>query len=100
MSDKVTIKQAAIFYEGTAYLGWRHAQIGHDMLWAGICGRLFPGGKAQGFMTSDGRFVDRKEALEIAIKAEQILPDAGKNELWSEDLWDKDGIGRGWNIRE
>jgi hypothetical protein len=101
-SDKsvVRIKQAAIFYEGTAYLGYRHATIGHNMLWLGVCHRPFPGGPAQGFLTSDGRFVGRKEALEIAIKAKQILPQDGKNELFSEDLWDNDGVGRNWNIRE
>lgn len=44
----------------------------------------------QGFLTNHNRFVDRKEALEIAINAEQVLridvinPNIG---LFSEDLY-------------
>ena len=41
----------------------------------------------QGFMTTEGRFVRRREALEIAFKADQILhkhPDY--NILYSEDM--------------
>lgn len=42
----------------------------------------------QGFMTDRGRFVDRKEALEIATKANQIkIKTSPKDKLFSEDLW-------------
>jgi len=42
----------------------------------------------QGFMTSLGRFVDRKEAFSIALKAEQItLKNGVAGELFSEDLY-------------
>ena len=42
----------------------------------------------QGFVTSFGRFVDRKEAWSIALAAGQIDDTAGHNgELFSEDLY-------------
>ena len=44
----------------------------------------------QGFLTSSGRFVDRKEALEIALKANQVDRYKLTNELvglFSEDLY-------------
>lgn len=40
----------------------------------------------QGFYTSYGRFVDRKEAFEIAKSANQI-GDIERTELYSEDLY-------------
>lgn len=42
----------------------------------------------QGFMTSNGRFVDRKEAMEIALKCGQ-LPNINDltDKLYSEDLY-------------
>ena len=42
----------------------------------------------QGFLTSDGRFVDRDEGAKIAIDAEQIIKTKFQpNHLFSEDLW-------------
>jgi hypothetical protein len=41
----------------------------------------------QGFLTSKGRFVDRKEAMAIAIEAGQFESDGGSSELYSEDLY-------------
>ncbi|MBP5722187.1 MAG: hypothetical protein J6X18_01195 [Bacteroidales bacterium] len=42
----------------------------------------------QGFLTSKGRFVNRKEAYAIALEAKQINKDGGYNgELFSEDLY-------------
>ena len=41
----------------------------------------------QGFLTSHNRFVDRKEALKIALENEQVLYKHGsQNILFSEDL--------------
>lgn len=40
----------------------------------------------QGFLTTSGRFVDRKRAKEIAVAAGQVQ-DGGLRELFSEDLW-------------
>lgn len=48
-------------------------------------------GSRQGFVTSVGRFVDREQALEIALLSGQVRekdrPVPGLPELFSEDLW-------------
>jgi len=41
----------------------------------------------QGFLTSEGRFVDRIEAAGIALAAGQIAQLRWGEELFSEDLW-------------
>ena len=42
----------------------------------------------QGFVTSRGRFVTRKQALSIAYAANQPIRKSGNvSELYSEDLW-------------
>jgi hypothetical protein len=87
----VTIEKAAIQYEGIVYVGWRHHLIGHQMLVDCVCPRPFPGGKAQGFVTSEGKFVSREEARQIAEKAHQGHLRPGYDELYSEDLWNMDG---------
>jgi len=48
-----------------------------------------PGPAYQGFVTSEGVFVDRKQALEIAIAAGQVVDkkSGNLNMLFSEDLW-------------
>lgn len=66
------------------YCGLRHANI----LWQGkqISRKL----QHQGFITNKGRFVDRKEALKIAIKANQVNEEKLGNPrigLFSEDLY-------------
>lgn len=52
-------------------------------------GRVFP--DEQGFLTSKGQFVGRKEALRIASHAAQVRPRLHGQydgpELFSEDLW-------------
>ena len=42
---------------------------------------------AQGFLTSNGRYVDRIEGADIAIKSEQIDKLNWPPYLYSEDLW-------------
>jgi hypothetical protein len=46
-------------------------------------------GRLPGFVLSDGRFVDRKEAAQIAFRAGQYLtpPATQPGLLFSEDLW-------------
>ncbi|MEL7169435.1 MAG: hypothetical protein AAGN64_08810 [Bacteroidota bacterium] len=46
----------------------------------------------QGFVTSEGRFVDRVEAARLAEEADQILPSSDyargqSKRLFTEDLW-------------
>lgn len=44
--------------------------------------------ESQGFVLSDGRFVRRKPALEIAREAGQLLRETGPHiGLFSEDVW-------------
>jgi hypothetical protein len=48
-------------------------------------------GDEQGFVTSEGAFVSRREAMMIAIEAKQLIPREGQHgpggHLFSEDLW-------------
>jgi len=55
----------------------------HDILWG--FGRVLP--EDQGFLTSTGRYVDRKEAAQIAWAAEQVKTLIAPPNLYSEDLW-------------
>jgi len=65
----------------------RHHNIIHIMPLVGIGPKRERG--RQGFLTSTGRFVDRKEALLIARAANQIIRRCGgdEEELFSENLW-------------
>ena len=62
----------------------------HNVLWAidnaGLCA-MTPGPDAQGFLTSDGRFVGRKEAADLAVAAGQTDAPKWPPDLYSEDLW-------------
>lgn len=62
----------------------------HNVLWAidkaGLSA-IEPGPEAQGFLTSEGRFVGRREAAGIAIAAGQIITTKWPPDLYSEDLW-------------
>lgn len=67
--------------------------------------RLFIDGKptrgeaVQGFLTTKGRFVDRKKALAIATAKGQIIHKHGnENELYSEDMWDTPPEARNYRI--
>ena len=87
-----TIFKAAIRYKGNLYIGNRHCYIGIDMVEKGICPAPYPCDKDQGFVTSDGRYVDRIEGLAIAKAAGQIAFKHGNpDRLYSEDLWNVDG---------
>ena len=43
--------------------------------------------KTQGFLTSDNRFVDRKEAMIIAKRENQLINKTNSDTLFSEDLY-------------
>lgn len=65
------------------YCGLRHANI----LWQSKLVSRNP--HHQGFLTSNGRFVDRKEGLKIALENNQVIDISqirGDN-LYSEDLY-------------
>lgn len=48
---------------------------------------IAPGPDAQGFLTSEGRFIGRRGAAAIALDAKQIAKLMSPPELFSEDLW-------------
>lgn len=87
----ITIKAAAIIDKNgkiwTRKPPHRHPDI---LLYGEECGENIYGG-IQGFVTSDGKFVDRAEAYKIAKNANQIIyPPGGTptpGTLYTEDLW-------------
>lgn len=69
--------------EPLIYSGYRHCNI----LWQSKLVSRNP--YHQGFLTNKGRFVNREEALIIALKNSQVLDlkDVRGNQLYSEDLY-------------
>ena len=67
--------------------GIRHAEIFHDMFLLQI--NYDKNHSKQGFLTNDGRFVDRYEAKDIAVAAKQLIVPAEQTyaQLFSEDVW-------------
>ncbi len=62
----------------------RHHDILHSLADLGCVVR----GATQGFLTSEGKFVDRTEAWSIALAADQIFRDHHiKGKLFSEHVW-------------
>ena len=82
---------AAINYHGTIISGFRHADC-YSLL-KSLLPQISeePERKDQGFLTSQNRFVDRKEAFQIAKEQKQIIhhlfDDVDDNLLTSEDLY-------------
>ena len=73
----------------------------HDIIWQ--CGVAGHDGSVQGFLTDEGKFVDREEAMVIARAANQLIdrpagPASGNQstKLFSEDLWEGPA-GRDWS---
>ena len=72
------------------YCGYRH----HNIFWLGSEDTV-KFDTVQGFLTSKGRFVDRLEAVEIAVNANQVQREKliAPPNLYSEDLYTiKDGV--------
>lgn len=88
---KERIVHAAVIAEnGWVIFGQNH---GHCFMKAQAIGlQMKKDADAQGFVTSRGRFVTRKEAGEIALEAGQI--DRETPYLFSEDLWDEEYRGK------
>lgn len=82
------IDRAAIRIRGVVFSvprPGRHHHIIAEIDAAGIEVR----GETQGFLTTAGRFVDRHEAWDIAVREGQLLPGAPHKAgmLFSEDVW-------------
>ena len=82
------IKSAAIIHKDIIYTGFSHCKIGLKMLEDKVCEPPYPSSRFQGFVTDDGRFVDRETALKIAIKSGQVIEGKTYSNimLFSEDL--------------
>jgi len=86
------IKEAAIQRksDGKVWTGRRHGNVIHSIV---AETGIRPVGHAdfiQGFVTDDGKFVDRIEAFKIAVVCNQLLDKAdpwGPPTLFSEDLY-------------
>jgi hypothetical protein len=76
---------------GAVFCGYRHPHCMYTM--CAVTGKRsvssVVGKIIQGFLTSENRFVDRKEALEIARNANQLKPDEPikTSGLYSENLY-------------
>ena len=83
-----TIEAAAIIHGDVVYSvprPGRHHNVCHVMVAAGL---PTDAQRYQGFVTSTGRYVDRKEAAVIAQAAGQIRVKTGPADtLFSEDVW-------------
>lgn len=85
-----TIEKAAVTHpaHGGVYGVDRPKRHADAIAWARSCGVDEVGGFRQGFLTSGGRFVDRKEALKLATAAGQMKNTPHPSgDLFSEDVW-------------
>lgn len=89
MLELTTITAAAIYHGAIVSLPApaRHFTILHTMSIVMGVDTTQIGPSQEGFLTSDGRFVNRVEAYHIAWKAGQLKEDKLTPELFSEDLW-------------
>jgi hypothetical protein len=78
------IVRAAVRYDGIVWSLPRPARH-HHIIAAHAVVTLRCGSGEQGFLTSEGRFVNRRAAAEIAWIAGQTAVE--RYELFSEDLW-------------
>lgn len=88
LAQRPKIVAAAIRRSGMVYFVERPGRH-HDVLRKmAASGLKLPIKGEQGFVTSEGKFVNRKVALGIAVKAEQPMVKNGPvGLLFSEDLW-------------
>lgn len=93
MKERIICAAIQIPETGKVFYGHRHDQCNNslngELSWTmnrqEICRVI----TIQGFVTTEGRFVDRKEALKIALDNDQVLDKSqirGDN-LYSEDIY-------------
>ena len=73
--------------EGIVFCAQRHLQCLYQMI--AMTGKMQheAGEEVQGFLTSTNRFVDRKEGMQIALAANQVINQYHSDNLYSEDLY-------------
>jgi len=84
---------SAIKVNDIIFRGHRHchcfAAMNDQLSWSSTREQIGKLNTEQGFITSKNRFVDRKDALQIAIKNNQVLDkdNVRGDQLYSEDLY-------------
>lgn len=93
MEQEKIICAAVRLEDGKIFFGHRHPHcleaMNDQLSWLKTRKEIASLAKEQGFMTTKARFVDREEALQIALAADQVLNKEqirGKS-LYSEDLY-------------
>lgn len=93
MNEFIICSAVQLVESGKIYYGHRHDQCNNSMngelSWTMNRQEISKVKKIQGFVTSKNRFVDRKEALKIALENNQVLDKTqirGDN-LYSEDIY-------------
>lgn len=85
------IKCVAIRYPDIGVFTLPRPARHHHVMWTRLMidGQRTTGEAEQGFLTTEGRFVGREEAFEIATRQDQIIEKYGSaGLLFSEDMWD------------
>ena len=99
MTDRIRpegkIVKAAVLVGDKTYVGWRHADIRNDIVATTNTPReemaaIMHDDWKCGFITENGRFLTRRQALIYGQSIGQIDEIKG-SVLTSEDLWDNDG---------
>jgi hypothetical protein len=85
MSEPERIERAAVRVGGVVYQVPRPERHHHAIRLAIAAGAEYVTQGEQGFVTSTGRFVERRDAADIAYRAGQI--EQPRVALYSEDLW-------------
>ena len=88
MTDQLTVEAAAIQKDGVVYSVCRPGR--HDaVIRIMVAQDVSPRGGVQGFLLSDGTFVNRWKAARVAFRAQQFLvpPEQPPEALLSEDVW-------------
>lgn len=93
MAERIICAAIKIVETGKVFYGHRHDQclnsLNGELSWAMNRQEISKLEKVQGFVTTEGRFVDRKEGLKIALENDQVIDKTqirGDN-LYSEDLY-------------
>ena len=93
MAERIICAAIKLVETGKVFYGHRHDQclnsLNGELSWTMNRQEISKVEKVQGFVTTKGRFVDRKEGLKIAIENDQVIDKTqirGDN-LYSEDLY-------------
>lgn len=84
--NKVHPHQPVNVESGFVLCGFRHGNCIANLTVFGMKSSSYEK-HIQGFLTNTGHFVDRKEAMIIARRANQLLTNTSSNMLFSEDLY-------------